>query len=308
MAMSISNSRAYLVKLQCHRISLRCASSSSTTIRIPPESPKYIEIPQSPQQQAYRKPQIKGVLPVPRKIFHRKAPDRTAPEYLAAVTREPTTLKDHSSAGPPHVKELADWKSRQAATRRSNLRESLVELRARKMRSDRRRDKISAFKTAEHQRKIHEPEREDERLTNPSILNALTPGSSNILIDPGREERIAMKKARHEKKEQEKIEERRHLLHSLYMNARDFIVTEEAWNAKVDEVFDEDWYKVNPERSVWDREGFPNTTQSILKDSLQYEHGSSLPTNAANQRRKVIAEITHERAQRIAEELTGGKM
>ena len=305
MTMSLSHSRVYLVKLQCSRIPLRCASTSSTTVRIPPESPKYIEIPQPPQQQAYRKPQTKGVLPVPREIFHRKAPDRTAPEYLAAVTREPTTIKDYSSAGPPHVKKLADWKSRQGASRRRNLRESLVELWARKVKSDRKRDKISAFKTAEHQRKIHEPEREDERLTNPSILNALTPGHSSILADPGREERIAMKKARFEAKEQEKMEERRYALHSLYMNARDFLVTEEALSAKVDEVFDEDWYKVNPERSIWDREGFPSTTQSITRTSLLRGQRSSLHPN---KRRQLVAEVTHERAQRIAEELTGGKM
>ena len=245
---------------------------------------------------------------MPREIFHRKAPNRTTPEYLAAVAREPTKLKPQSSASPPHIKQLAEYRTRQAATRRHHLRESLLELRARKARSDRRRDQISAFKTAEHERKIHEPEREDERLTNPSILNAIMPGHSSNPTDPDREERIAMKKARYEEKEQEKIEERRHSLHSLYMNARDFIVTEKDLIAKVNEVFDEEWYQVNPERSVWDKEGFPSTTQAMLKNSLQYEQGTSLSASAATQRRQLIADITYERAKRIAEELTGGKI
>jgi len=292
MAMNISHSRACLGRFQCNRIPLRHASTSTAKVKIPPESPRFIDIPQPPQQQAYRKPYVKGVLPLPRELFGRKDPNRTTPEYLAAVTPEPAVKKHHAA---PQVKALADWKSRQAAIRRQNLRESLVELHQRKVRADRRRAAISTAKQAEHERKIHEPEREDERLTNSSILNALIPGSHQHLPDPGREERIAQMKARFEAKEAAKQAERRNALHSLYMNARSFIVTEEELNKKVDEVFDDPWYQLNPEHSVWDKEGFPNSMQSMLLDTVKA-------------RSEAVNELTKRRAKRLAEELTGGKM
>lgn len=262
-------------------------------MKIPPESPRFIDIPRPPQQQAYRKPYVKGVLPLPREIFGRKDPDRTTPEYLSAVTPEPTVQKHHAA---PQVKALADWKSRQAAIRRQNLRESLVELHQRKVKAESKRAAISAFKRAEHERRIREPEREDERLTNSSILNAAIPGSHQHLPDPGREERIAQMKARFEAKEAAKKDERRNALHSLYMNARSFIVTEEELNKKVDEVFDDPWYQLNPEHSIWDKEGYPDSAQSMLLDSVNARNGA------------IAKSVMMQRAKRLAEELTGGKM
>ena len=159
----------------------------------------------------------------------------------------------------------------------------------------------SLFKQAEHERRIHEPEREDERLTNPSIIQALKRGSTNHLPDPEREARVAKMKARFEAKEAVKAEERRNALHSLYMNARDFIVTEEALNAKVDEVFDHEWFRNYPEHSIWDKEGFPDTVQSMLSESSSGKRGNAQTTSG-------YIQLTKDRVQRIAEELTGGKM
>lgn len=102
-------------------------------------------------------------------------------------------------------------------------------------------------------------------------------------------------KARFEAKEAAKQAERRNALHSLYMNARSFIVTEEELNKKVDEVFDDPWYQLNPEHSVWDKEGFPNSMQSMLLDTVKA-------------RSEAVNELTKRRAKRLAEELTGGKM
>lgn len=103
-------------------------------------------------------------------------------------------------------------------------------------------------------------------------------------------------KARFEAKEAAKKDERRNALHSLYMNARSFIVTEEQLNKKVDEVFDDPWYQENPEHSIWDKEGFPNSAQSMVLDSVQARRGA------------VAREVMKQRAKRLAEELTGGKM
>ncbi|MCJ1400533.1 hypothetical protein MMC11_003739 [Xylographa trunciseda] len=298
MATTRSFSRRSLECLQYNNISIRNASTASITVKIPPESPKFIDIPQAPQEFAYKKPYYKGVLPIPREIFRPGKTDKSTAQYIAAVTPEPTTTKTH---GSKEDKALADWKARQAATRRQNLREGLTQLHQRKVRSDRRIAARTAFKQAEHERKIHEPEREDERLTNPSIIQALKSGSTTSLPDPDREARVAKMKARFEAKEAAKAEERRNALHSLYMNARDFVVTEEALNAKVDEVFDHEWFRNYPEHSIWDKEGFPDTVQNLLTQSTSGKKDNAYSTSG-------YIQLTKRRVQRIAEELTGGKM
>ncbi|KAL9118964.1 MAG: hypothetical protein Q9187_004484 [Circinaria calcarea] len=280
----------------------RNASSSTptSTYQIPPESPKFIEIPMAPQRQARVNIPVKGVLPVPRQIFPRGSADKTSPPYLAAVTLEPTSKKDMTSIDPS-TKDYIEWKARSAAVRRRNLREGLVELQHRKQRIDRRLAASSAFKQAENYRALHQSEREDERFTNPSITHKLTPGYLANIPDPDRKKRIAKKKAKVKSKETREMEERRSALHSLYMNARDFIVTEAALNTKIDEVFDEEWFKNNPGRSIWDRENLPHTVQSLL-------HEANRSGYKAVQHNAGYAKITRERVQRIAEELTGGKM
>ena len=242
---------------------------------------------------------MKGVLPVPRKLFPEGSPDKTSPEYLAAVTPEPSVKKNLSSADPSTVK-YVEWRARSAATRRKNLREGLVELQYRKEKIDRHVAAKSAFKRAEYDRAVHKPEREDERLTNPSITQLMTPGYFANLPDPDRKELIAGKREKVRRKDMADREERRNALHSLYMNARSFIVTESALNSKVDEVFDDEWFKSYPGRSIWDKEEFPDTVQTMLH--VANRNGSKAVQNAG------YAYITRERVQRIAEELTGGKM
>ena len=265
-----------------------------------PESPKFIEVPRTLQPQAPAKPRIKGTLPVPREIFPPGSRDKTSSEYLAAVTPESTGKKDLSFKDPSTV-EYVTWKARQAANRRRNLREGLVELQHRKRRSDRQLAARSAYRRAEHERLIRQPERDDERLTNPTIIQALQPSKSGILPDPNHEARIAEMRARVLAKEAEKVEQRRNGLHSLYMNARGFITTEAQLNAEVDRVFDDlDQWSTDAAQghNVWNQ-GPPETVQQMLsrsnstgKNALDYNQGYD----------------TLRRERRIAEELTGGKM
>ena len=216
------------------------------------------------------------------------------------MTLEPTSKKDMTSIDPS-TKDYVEWKARSAAARRRNLREGLVELQHRKQRIDRQLAARSAFKQAENYRALHQPEREDERLTNPSITRTLTKGYLANIPDPNRWPRILRKKAKVKSKETRDMEERRNALHSLYMNAREFIVTEAALNAKIDEVFDDEWFKNYPGRSIWDRENIPHTVQSLLNEANR----SGIK---AVQHNAGYAHITRQRVQRIAEELTGGKM
>ncbi|KAI4131210.1 MAG: hypothetical protein LQ347_003070 [Umbilicaria vellea] len=279
----------------------RSFASSTSRQAIPPESPKFIEVPRLLQRQAPAKSRIKGILPVPREIFPPGSRDKTSAEYLAVVTPDPTAEKDLSQKDASTV-EYVTWKARQAASRRQNLREGLLELRHRKRRSDRQLAARSAYRRAEHERLIRQPEREDERLTNPTVTQALRPSKTEILADPDHEARLAEKRARVIERDAVKVEERRHALHSLYMNARGFITTEIQLVAEVDRVFNDidQWTSAEAQgHSVWNL-GAPETVQQKLskvngtgKNALEYYRG--------------YAEITTRREARIAEELTGGK-
>lgn len=151
-------------------------------------------------------------------------------------------------------------------------------------------------------RRLQTPQREDERLTNPSITTSL----KDLYIglpDPHREARIAEKAERCQSKAEAKKEERRNALHTLYMNAREFITTEEQLDAEIEKLFvPSPFGKENMgKENIWDAHGSPPTVQDMLaninntkKTAIDYHRG---PAHATGQRMK-----------KIAEELTGGKM
>lgn len=197
----------------------------------------------------------------------------------------------------PSTKAYVEWKDQASAIRKKNLREGLVELRKRKTRIDKRIVARTAEKQAQYEQAVHRPEREDERLTAPTVTSNTMPAVLAHIPDPNREERLALKKERVAAREQEKREERRNALHSLYMNARSFIVTEEELNAEVDRVFD------NPTlmgRSMWDT-GFPDSIKGLLSTANKNSNNALIHASGH-------VPVTKERVKRIAEELTGGKM
>lgn len=125
------------------------------------------------------------------------------------------------------------------------------------------------------------------------------------LPDPNREARIAAASARVAAKARMLEERRRDALHTLYMNARNFITTKEQLNAVIEKVFVErPWANIpGKENSVniWDAEGAPQTVQDMLVgvNKTQKLTMLSQPSPAA---------IAGKRMLKIAEELTGGKM
>lgn len=312
---------------QYRRFSLHYTTTAATprsTFSVPPESPAYIKIPLAPQPQARRKPEVKGVLPVPRDIFPPNSKDKTSSEYLAATAPTPRSTKTFTPVSSPDVSDLAewtaaiktrttapsrsvesqnyvDWKARQAVLRRRNLREGLVELYKRKQSINRQSAARAAFRQSEHERKIQAAERDDESYTNSSIVSNLKVGKLGALGDPQREERVAQRKARFEAHKQVKKEERQYTLHSLYMNARTFIVDEAALDAHLNDVFNDAFYTQHPDRSIWDREKLPDTVRSLLQAKNRSGHRAII-SNAG------YAQTTNQRVKRIAEELTGGKM
>ncbi|KAL8867398.1 MAG: hypothetical protein Q9174_005692 [Haloplaca sp. 1 TL-2023] len=291
----------------------RHLSTSSSTRRpsLGPESPSFIHVPKPPQENEPYRPHIKGVLPVPRKIFPRSGKDKTSPEYISAATRDPQPRKPTSRPPlhDPQALHHIDFKSKLAADRRRNLRESLHELADRKQKIDARYLARSTAKQDKRAALLSAPTPADEQHTSPSILSTSLPSSRRGgLPDPDREARIAAKAANHARHTAFKVSERRNALHTLYMNARSFIVTEAALTEAVEKAFDpnNDQFTSDERRglSIWNR-GYPETVKEMLGAANQNGKGGDF---RAVQKMSGYSNITDERMGKLGEALTGGKM
>jgi len=161
----------------------------------------------------------------------------------------------------------------------------------------------SHFKRVMNEERRHAPQREDERLTNPTITGAMSELHVGHVPDPGREERIAEAAAQFRAKQTAQVYERQDALHTLYMNARSFITTSEQLNDELEKVFVQyPFGEAHPDKdNIWDAYGMPPTVQDMLstvnnsqKSAIQYH---ALPGT-----------IDGKRMKRIAEELTGGTL
>merc|ERR1712098_664467 len=114
--------------------------------------------------------------------------------------------------------------------------------------------------------------------------------------------RVAEKKARVEAIALAKEEQRRNALHTLYMNARSFITTEEELDAEIEKIFVEDPHASgNLNDNIWSVKGAPPSVLTMLsavnntqKKAIDFHRGP--------------AALTGRRMKKIAEELTGGTM
>ncbi|EHL01526.1 hypothetical protein M7I_2407 [Glarea lozoyensis 74030] len=109
--------------------------------------------------------------------------------------------------------------------------------------------------------------------------------------DARREERIEEMKARVAKKEAIREEERQ--------NA--FIVNEQQLDARIEEIFTEKPFFGSQGNNIWDAQGQPKSVQEMLAEINKTQK------NVVD-RYAGPAIITGKRMQKIAEELTGGKM
>ncbi|KAL4922546.1 hypothetical protein BDW62DRAFT_172798 [Aspergillus aurantiobrunneus] len=270
--------------------------SSSSSLRVGPESPNFIEVPRAIQPDLPPKPRVKGTLPVPREIFPRRRADKPNPEYIASASPLPTS-QEPIRPDEPHA-EYRDWKRNMADMRRQNLKEGLLELHGRKQRTDSTMEERSRHRQKLRERVLRQPERDDERLTRPSVPQDMLPKRTPVLPDPGREERLAESRLQLEKRELEKELERKDSLHSLYMNARNFITTEAQLAAEIEKVFpegeNEAWrsdYKYGD--NIWNL-GFPR--------------GAATRPHEIQKRESERWDVIQGRVKKLGEQITGGKI
>ncbi|OJJ44524.1 hypothetical protein ASPZODRAFT_71179 [Penicilliopsis zonata CBS 506.65] len=270
--------------------------SSSSGRRIGPESPYYIYVPRPVQTGLSPKPRVKGTLPVPRELFPARRPDKATPAYVADTAKAPSKRGPVDASGP-HAAQI-EWRRRLADTRRRNLQEGLGELYQRKFKTDSENFRRGVAKQKHRERILAQPEREDERLSRPSVIQDMLPHRMSILPDPDRESRLAMSQARTKAFYERKESERKENLHSLYMNARNFITTETQLAAEIDRVFpegeNEAWRNDHQQGdNVWNL-GVPPTVQSMLTESKRNEASRW--------------DLIQGRVKKLGEQITGGKI
>ncbi|KAL3473577.1 hypothetical protein BJX99DRAFT_233452 [Aspergillus californicus] len=270
--------------------------SSSSSLRVGPESPNFIDVPRLIQPDLAPKPRVKGTLPVPREIFPTRRVDKPNKKYIAAAAPAPSGSKRIKQDGP-HA-EYQEWKREMASMRRNHLREGLSELYNRKKKTDYLMASRSRLRQHERNIVLNQPLRKDELLTRPSVLRDMLPKNTPILPDPTREAQVAKSKERLEHSRLQKGLERQDSLHTLYVNARDFITTETQLAAEIAKVFpegdNEAWRNDHgPGDNIWNL-GVPQTVHSLVTEDSKFEHKRW--------------DIIQDRVKKLGEQISGGKL
>ena len=146
----------------------------------------------------------------------------------------------------------------------------------------------------------------DERLTNASVPQPMKQKKGLHIVESGKGFQYKKIGVRAEKKE----EERRDALHTLYMNARNFITTEDQLDISIEKAFPEGG---NPEfatdtklgDNIWNL-GSPATIADLLDASASRVRKDFTKAGLTEADHKF--NVDQERMKRIAEELSGGKM
>lgn len=176
----------------------------------------------------------------------------------------------------------------------------MKELAARRETIDKNRRTQSAFIRRRNRALANAPEREDERLTKPS----LTP-EVRALLEPykpqGRtHQEFAKAQQNYAHHVAEQSARRKEALHNLYLHARSFILTEQQLNDAVEKTFgsDEDpivWGALH-DQTVWGL-GPPATVEKMMRKETDYAAQFSQTET-----------LMQSRLRRIAEVLTSGKI
>jgi hypothetical protein len=287
--------------------SLRAFTTTAAPLAVPPEAPNFVDVPQSYQPDLVIPRRQKGILPVPRELFPPRQPDKPSEEYIARATRD----KSAKNVVPESkMSELDKYRTRMALTRKKHLREGLLELHKREEAMTQLVAIRSEQKRKERERLISQAERVDERLTNSSVPQAMMPGKALKINEADVEARYKKKMSNLEKQWREKAEERREALHTLYMNARSFITTDEQLDAAIEKAFPKG---NNPEfatdtklgDNIWNV-GSPATIADLLDAGASRVRKDFSKAGLTETDHKFA--IDQERMKRIAEELSGGKM
>lgn len=292
------------------RSRVRPFATSASRRAIPPESPNFIDVPTSFQPDLYVPRRPKGKLPVPRELFPAHRPDKPSPQYIQNVTPD---MKPENMTPASRQTALGQHRSRMSSLRKQHLRSSLVDLHSRKEYITRQIDARSTAKLEESERLRCQPVREDERLTNISTPEQMLPRKTTFLSKKEAEAIWSSKRHKVLKRQVTLDNMNSYALHSLYMNARNFITTEEQLLAEIEKKFLPG--NRNPEfrrsdfaetgDNIWVK-GLPSTVKDLISENTVRASKNGQPPSPSDMKTMYMKD--QERMKRIAEELTGGKI
>ncbi|KAK2606359.1 hypothetical protein QQS21_003178 [Conoideocrella luteorostrata] len=302
MSFTASRPCVRLPIFQALQVSRNLSSSLSLGLnRVPPESPSYIRLPTPPQSDEAKPTRVRGHLPIPREIFPRLEGDKKVhPEYIQRTAPRPAKSREETSAEQR-------WNAALADSRRTNLKNGLDSLWTRRFNMDKSRNERVGRRFQQHNKASAAPDREDDRLTQPTILGSIM--DTKLYPDPDRFSRADRSRTKVLALEKSKHEARRDALMELYISASSFIVHENELKAEIDKVFAEDYfrqqsraaYRHGATENTWGVYGRPPSVANMMETSV----GAStkvMDFDESEYDRSV------KRQKRIAEDLTGGKM
>lgn len=277
-------------------------SAAALSSSVPPESPSYIKLPKPPQSEEIRPERVRGHLPVPREVFPRREGDRKMRAGYVDRTA-PRRTKEREL-----MSDVAKWKTEMADSRRKNLEEGLQALWNRREKRDQFRNARVARNFRANQEAANAPEREDDRLTRGTVLDAML--DTKVYADPQRFERAEQSRAKVQAREQAKREDRQDALRELYISASDFIVNEADLKTEIDKIFREDYFRQQSQtmgrygamENVWGVYGAPASTSQMLSATTGTSSTRIMDVNETEFDRSA------KRQKRVAEEFTGGQM
>jgi hypothetical protein len=194
-----------------------------------------------------------------------------------------------------------------ASSRRQNLETGLKELWVRRNRRDAVQNERVSRKFQDHHQAVKAPEREDDRITRSTVLESVL--DTQTYPDPQRFVRADRSRSKIQAIEGAKREARRDALMELYINASNFIVTENELKTEIDTIFAEDFFhkqgfdvgRYGAAQNTWDVWGKPTSIGNMLES-----------TTGVSTKIMDFYETEYDRSvkrqKRIAEEFTGGKM
>ncbi|KAK1757343.1 hypothetical protein QBC47DRAFT_375736 [Echria macrotheca] len=269
----------------------------------PPESPKFIHIPEVPQSSEDRRAKLKGHLPIPRKIFPRRDGDRKIqPEHLERTA----ALSASEKAGLAPRSENEARRRLYAASRRAALEQGLKGLWERTQQRDQRRIGRNVARRRRNKAAAVAPEAADDVLTRSTVM-ASTALNTAVLPDPQRFDKAEEAARLHAERMALKAERRRDALQRLYVAAGDFIVDEKELEERIEAVFDPKFFERNMfERgeSIWDTKNVPITVAEALG---KFANASAREKDVGLHVKTDWVQST-ERQKELAEELTGSKL
>ena len=285
------------------RQSVQARAFSSTTQRtsISPESPRFIDVPKSFQEDWAPPRFVSGRMPVPRDLFPARRPDKPSPEYLANVTQDPKVPVDVSK-----LSEKQQYKHRLSQMRKEYLREGLTGLNQRKKNAIQNMQFRSDEKQAERSRLLSQAEREDARLTNISVTSEMNPDKKVDLAHLNAQEIHEHKITNVARKEAERTALRKDQLHTLYMNSREFITTQEQLKKKIADEFSATKFGGEGREnyaSHWEAGEVPEGINDLVNAATVSSTGARNDPGP-----EAAFKRDQERMKRIAEKLSGGKI